>query len=142
MNKSLTFTRIYPGEDWSPALEVRFPVFMGEQGFSFDIDAWDGLAYHVIGYRDGRPVGTARLLPEGEVCRIGRVAVLGECRGLGLGRLLMEEACSFALELGCHSAYVHAQIPRAGFYEACGFHPAGSPFDEDGMPHIYMSREL
>ncbi len=48
------------------AAAVRETVFVHEQGFSLEIeqDDFDGVAWHVVGYRQGCPVCTGRLFWE------------------------------------------------------------------------------
>ena len=83
------------------ALAVRRQVFIEEQGVqeSLEVDHHDAdpaivtTAIHIVGYLEGRPVATGRLLLDsspGEYAHIGRVAVLKEWRELGLA----ERSCS------------------------------------------------
>src|SRR5512135_2008065 len=72
------------------AFPIRWTVFVEEQNVPPDIEAdeWDARSLHALARGpDGRPLGTARLLPDGH---IGRVAVLREARGTGVGVALME----------------------------------------------------
>src|SRR5947209_2101764 len=72
---------------------VRTEVFVEEQGVPpwEEIDADDEEALHFLAEDDGRVVGTARLVDKGEgIGKIGRVAVLKEYRGRGVGRDLMQ----------------------------------------------------
>ena len=77
---------------------VRTAVFILEQQIP-ERDEWDAddeAADHVLARsRDGVPIGTGRLLADG---RIGRMAVVKEWRGEGVGaamlRHLMERACA------------------------------------------------
>ncbi|NJM84554.1 MAG: GNAT family N-acetyltransferase, partial [Tabrizicola sp.] len=66
---------------------LRRAVFIEEQGVSEadEIDDLDGEAVHLLAHVDGRAVGSARLLVRGETGKIGRVCVLPEARGAGLG---------------------------------------------------------
>ena len=131
--------------DWprdSEALrDVRRRVFIEEQGISRD-EEWDGLdddAVHFLATRDGVPVGTARLLPSGQ---IGRMAVLAELRGQGIGRQLLDAAIAAARDAGFHEVFLHAQRSAEGFYEAAGFRSRGATFMEAGIPHVDMQLTL
>ena len=70
---------------------LRRVVFIEEQGVSEadEIDDLDGEAIHLLAVVAGRPVGTARLLLQGETGKIGRVCVLAEARGAGIGAALL-----------------------------------------------------
>lgn len=127
--------------DWatdSAALrEVRRRVFIEEQRISQD-EEWDGLdegARHFLATRDGAPVGTARLLPTGQ---IGRMAVLAELRGHGVGRQLLDAAIEAARVAGFHEVFLHAQRTAEGFYERAGFRARGGTFMEAGIEHVDM----
>lgn len=139
---SVRFFRIFPGEDWHEALSVRFPVFLEEQGFPYEIDVQDPISYHLIGFLGQKPVCTARIIPNGAHCFLGRVAVLKGCRGLGVGRLLLEEALLFAGSLGFACVEVHAQMQAVGYYQKAGFVETGAPFLEDQVLHVSMSKAL
>ena len=68
---------------------VREPVFVQEQQvpLALEWDELDPLCVHVIARDDsGRPIGTGRLTPERKV---GRMAVLPDWRGHGVGDALL-----------------------------------------------------
>ena len=128
---------------WSddrPALQsVRRRVFIEEQGIpeSEEWDALDPVARHVLAVAKNRDVvGTGRLEPTG---KIGRVAVLPQYRGTGVGSLIMGHLVNQATELGCTRVYLHAQTAAEGFYRRLGFRAEGPAFDEVGIPHVRMS---
>ena len=132
--------------DWragEPALrEVRIKVFVVEQGVPEALE-WDGLdesSSHVIAVAsDGAPIGTGRLLRDGH---IGRMAVLKEWRGKGVGSRLLELLLAVAGSKGFAQVELHAQVHAIGFYARHGFRVAGSEFMEAGIPHVVMSRGL
>jgi len=117
---------------------VRRQVFVEEQSVpeAEEWDAADPSARHVLAVVDGRqPVGTGRL----ESCgKIGRVAVLREWRGAGIGAGIVRHLVNQATELGVESVYLHAQTAAAGFYRRLGFRAEGPEFDEVGIPHVRM----
>lgn len=127
-------------------LALRSAVFVVEQECAYqDIDGLD-LAdgtVHVIG-RGGAIAAYARVLaPDDDhpTPRIGRVIVAPEMRAQQLARPLMREALAVcaqhwpgqAVELG-------AQAHLTGFYESLGFEAVSEPYDEDGIPHVWMRR--
>lgn len=118
---------------------VRRKVFIAEQGIP-ESDEWDDvdpLARHVlIVARNRDAVGTGRLEPTG---KIGRVAVLPQYRGSGVGSLIMGHLVNQATELGFTRVYLHAQTSAAGFYARLGFRAEGPAFDECGIPHVRMT---
>lgn len=131
---------------WSEALRlarpVREKVFIEEQNVPRELewDEWDERSDHAIACDpDGHAIGTARLAPDG---RLGRMAVLGEFRGRGVGAALLEALLGRARELSLSRVTLHAQTHAAGFYRRFGFSERGGEFLEAGIPHFEMTREL
>ena len=111
--------------DWSTHQQqltsVRQRVFGAELGIAADA-AWDDLddtASHFIAYNEaGIALGTARLLPSGE---LGHVAVLVEQRRHGVGRRLLQAVVTRATDLGMARVFVRTPARLESFYHACGF---------------------
>ena len=107
---------------------VRDAVFVQEQGVPVEIerDALDPLCVHVIARDDqGQPIGTGRLTPDH---RIGRMAVLPDWRGQGVGDALLQALLAQARQLGWPAVSLHAQVPAIVFYARQGFLPYGERF--------------
>lgn len=121
---------------------VREIVFIDEQQVPREIE-WDGeddACTHFLALTEaGQAVGCARLMPSGQ---IGRMAVLPDYRGTGLGRRLLDEAIEEAKRQGLQRVHLHAQIHAADFYRKAGFLPEGGEFMEAGIPHQAMALEL
>lgn len=126
------------------AYYVRDVVFTQEQGFpaDIDIDDYDKIAWQCILYKDGAAIGTARLIPQDNIGKIGRVAILKEFRGLGLGLKIMEAILDQAEKLSYKSLNLSAQVYAVPFYEKLGFSVVGDEYLEDGEPHINMIKTL
>ena len=124
------------------ARQVREAVFVDEQKVPQDLemDEHDVSSRHVIARdADGGAIGTGRLLASGH---IGRMAVLADWRGKGVGRALLERLLEeTALQKIRHLA-LHAQTQAAGFYRRFGFVEEGPEFMEAGIPHRVMVRSL
>ena len=121
---------------------LRQAVFIEEQGVSREIerDGLDETATHFLAREaDGTAIGTARLLSSGQ---IGRMAVKEDRRGAGTGSALLRMACEAARRRGLSSVFVHAQVRAAGLYRRAGFASQGAPFEEAGISHIKMVRQL
>ncbi len=119
------------------ASHIRRVVFIEEQCVSRE-DEWDGRdpeSHHFLALLDGCPVGTARLLPD---AHIGRVAVLAEARGRGIGVALMQAAIATARRHGHPAVELAAQTHALAFYESLGFRPFGDEFIEAGILHRNM----
>jgi ElaA protein len=136
---------IAPTRDIAACRALRRRVFIEEQGVSEadEVDALDDTALHLLAIRDGGAVGTARLLVEGDTVKIGRVCVLSDQRGRGLGAALMQAAVAEARKLpGVTTAKLGAQTHALGFYERLGFSAFGPEYLDAGIAHRDMKRTL
>lgn len=123
------------------AWQVRKTVFVDEQNVPIEIerDHIDERAWHVLIQDDNRPVATGRLFElESKKYCIGRVAVLSEYRGKGLGKLIMKCLIKKAWDIGAVSIELHAQTYAKAFYSDLGFVESGAPYFEAGIEHITM----
>ncbi len=133
--------RIEISADVPTCQALRRVVFIDEQGVSEaeEVDGLDGKAIHLLAWDGACPVGTARLLVKGGVGKIGRVCVLPEARGLGLGAALIGAALEvLRAQAGVAEAYLGSQSHATGFYEKLGFAVEGEEFLDAGIPHRHM----
>jgi len=124
---------------------LRRTVFIEEQNVSEaeEMDGLDAEAIHLIATCDGKPAGTARLLIRGETGKIGRVAVLREHRGTGLGAAIMRQAeAALRSRPGVTRLYLSAQTQALPFYEKLGYTAYGPEYDDAGIPHRDMEKRL
>jgi len=134
----------YGEEGIEDAFEIRREVFCREVGFTedFEFDEGDKTAYHLVCYADSVPVCTARLLPEENNARIGRLRRPKQYRGKGYGVSAMKATMEKCVQLGMGIATLGAKYDKKGFYEALGFTEYGEIFFEEGIPHIMMKKEM
>jgi predicted GNAT family N-acyltransferase len=123
------------------ASPIRFTVFVEEQGVPLEIelDEHDATSVHAIVFDKERAVATGRLLPDGH---IGRMAVLKEWRGRGIGALMLTRLIERAKARGDREVVLSAQIHAAPFYAAHGFVAHGEEYMEAGIRHQEMRRRL
>jgi len=121
---------------------VRRAVFIEEQQVPEALE-WDGQdesCRHVLVIAAGnRPVGTGRMKPDGH---IGRMAVLQECRGQGVGSAILAALLDLARQQHFAGVYLHAQVAAIAFYEKQGFIVDGEEFMDAGIPHRRMIKKL
>jgi len=124
------------------ATAIRYAVFVEEQLVpdELELDEFDPLSVHAIA-RDatGRAIGTGRLLPDGH---IGRMAVLPEARGRGVGSALLIALMDESRRRGNREAVLNAQTQAMRFYELHGYKADGKEYDDAGIAHIAMRRPL
>ncbi|MGE5636874.1 MAG: GNAT family N-acetyltransferase [Nocardioidaceae bacterium] len=107
-----------------------------------DRDGRDGGAVHVVALERGRVVATCRLLLDGELARLGRMAVERERRGRGLGTRVLAEGERAARSAGATRVRLHAQTRARGLYERAGYGDEGERFIEEGIEHVAMEKRL
>ena len=116
---------------------IRYEVFVDEQNVPVDleIDGLDGKAKHALAFVDGVPIGTGRILNDGH---IGRVAVLKNYRGLGIGKLVMKELIKCAQDMSLEKVWLSSQWHAHSFYLDLGFVCVDEIYKEAGIDHIKM----
>lgn len=124
-------------------LKLRSEIFIIEQNCVYqDIDDKDLKCHHLMCVVDGKLAGYTRIVPHGltyEDASIGRVVIGTAYRGLGLGKQLMEHSIKGCQDILKESKIrISAQLYLLKFYNALGFKEVGTPYDEDGIPHIEM----
>lgn len=128
--------------DMADLRAVRSEVFVLEQAVPED-EEWDDLdavSQHVIA-RDaqGKAVGTGRLTPQ---ATLGRMAVLRDWRGKGVGEAMLRVLLEMARERHFRQVRIHAQSHALAFYERAGFVAHGEEFEECGILHRHMDIEI
>lgn len=125
-----------------PALSaIRRAVFIEEQQVpeALEWDGCDAAARHVLAWVDDTPVATGRLLASGH---IGRMAVLAEFRGQGVGTAVLRLLLTLARTAGLAQVFLNAQLQAADFYRAHGFISDGESFLDAGIAHVSMRSHL
>ena len=127
------------------AFAVRVEVFVEEQQVPIELerDDRDETATHFLAVRDGEVVGTVRMYedPPGEA-HLGRLAVLASARTGGVGRLLVEAIEEESRRQGLQRVVLSAQLQAMGFYERLGYAAYGPVYDDAGIPHRDMAKQL
>lgn len=134
--------------DWSDPdqrtalLDLREIVFIHEQGVpeQRERDGLDGECRHLLARDEaGQPVGCGRLTPSH---KIGRMAVLKDWRGHGVGMALLRGLLAQARSQGWPEVALDAQVSAIGFYERADFVAYGAEFEDAGLPHRSMRLTL
>jgi predicted GNAT family N-acyltransferase len=150
------------------AMDVRIKVFCDEQNCALEpeLDEDDPRSWHWVAYSDGNePVSVIRIVPpphgphpnghhdadEEPYVKLGRVATMPNHRGMGLSRMLTNEAFKWLSE---HSEQVtegwkglvlcHAQTDVERMYGKLGFATDDKlgKWDEEGIEHIGMWKRV
>jgi len=141
----LTIVPIENDAQMKQAWDIRRRVFIEEQHVpeEIEMDEDDAHAFHALALLDGKPVGCGRYVAHGDSeVKIGRMAVLTNLRTHGIGREILVYLMRVARERGYLHAVLHAQMTAEGFYLRNGYVPVGEVFEEAGIAHRKMVREL
>ncbi len=142
MNSSFDLTEGCWQEYKRSLTAVRCQVFVVEQQVpkALELDEHDSHCHHVL-VTDvrGRPVGAGRIKADGH---IGRMAVVKDCRGQGVGAAMLAALLEYAREQGYTLVFLHAQISAVPFYTRFGFVESGEPFIDAGILHRRMLKSL
>lgn len=130
--------------------KVRTTVFVEELSVpqELEADALDPDCLHVLARTaDGSSIGTGRLVPPTlgggpDIARIGRLAVLSQWRGRGVGAALLQALLDQARQHDWHEVVLNAQVTALDFYLRHAFVPVGDRFMEAGIEHQAMRRQL
>lgn len=117
---------------------IRESVFIKEQSVPEYLE-WDGLdvdASHLIAMDiQSHALGCARIVNQNS---IGRMAVLREKRGLGIGLSLLNAAIEHCRAQGQTLAKLSAQMHALPFYEKSGFTVVSAPYLDANIWHVDM----
>lgn len=143
MNQSFTIEQVSWDSPMQALLKaVREVVFIEEQKVPFYIewDEHDQDAIHllVLDYA-GQAIGCARILKKG---RVGRMAVIREWRGHGLGLALLDEAIKICKSLGMQTVAISSQTHAIKFYEKAGFTVTSEAYIDANIWHVDMQRTI
>ncbi len=131
---------IHGDQDLAEVFKIRREVFCEEQHISEEeeFDDLDKEALHVIISEKQQNVAVGRLVKIDHYYKIGRIAVLKECRGMHYGDFVVRMLVDKAFQLGAKEVHVGAQTYAKGFYEKIGFKVDGEQYIEAGIPHLPM----
>jgi predicted GNAT family N-acyltransferase len=132
-------------DELQEAFEVRRQVFILEQGISEDLvfDGHDREALHMV-VKDGqRVIGSARVrfLADNQA-KLERMAVLKRYRRKGIGKEMLLFLDTVWKDKQVQQVIIHAQLEVVPFYKLCGFDELGLPFQEAGIKHIKMRKQI
>jgi predicted GNAT family N-acyltransferase len=132
--------------EYDEAVRLRYDVLRKPLGLFFNPE---GLAveydhFH-IGYYDDHQVLTGYLILtplDAKRIKMRQVAVAEHAQRTGIGRILVAYAEGRAKELGYEIMELNARETAAPFYDCLAYDRVGERFEEVGIPHIKMKKNL
>jgi predicted GNAT family N-acyltransferase len=123
---------------------IREKVFIQEQKVTPQLE-WDGMdekAIHFLVFNDKAAIGCARAIVIKDHMQLGRMAVLKEYRGQGIGSALIEKAMTIAKLNQLSAIYISAQCHAIDFYKKFGFEVTSDIYLDAEIPHRDMTLDF
>jgi predicted GNAT family N-acyltransferase len=121
---------------------IREQVFILEQHVPSVLE-WDDLdagATHLLAFnQQAQVIACARLLDNGT---IGRIAVLLEKRGMGIGSALLQTAINICKQQSLKAVTLSAQTHAIVFYQKAGFVIVSDVYLDANIPHVDMQLKI
>lgn len=130
--------------------KIRDQVFIQEQNVPVELE-WDGLdeeAVHVlaeVSFNDKKvhskklAIGTARIIINNKQAYIGRMAVVSEWRGKGVGSEILSSCINACRKQRVEKIILNAQVYVTQFYQKAGFIISSDEFLDAGIAHKQMT---
>ena len=140
--------------------KIREQVFIQEQNVPVELE-WDDLdkkAFHVLAevhFNDKEvgaeivdnkivnskklAIGTARIIINNKQAHIGRMAVLSDWRGKGVGSEILLRCINECKKQSVEKIVLNAQIYVTQFYQKAGFKISSDEFLDAGIAHKQMT---
>ena len=131
-------------DGYVPLTLIREKVFIEEQKVTPQLE-WDGMdeeAIHFLVYKDEKAIGCARALVIENHMQLGRMAILKEYRGEGIGSNLIEKAITTAKLNQLSLIDISAQCHAIDFYKKFGFKVISDIYLDAEIPHRDMRLEF
>mgnify|MGYP000335782441 FL=1 len=131
-------------DDHTQLKNIREKVFIQEQKVTPQLE-WDGMdekAIHFLVFNDKAAIGCARAIVIKDHMQLGRMAVLKEYRGQGIGSALLEKAMTIAKLNQLSAIYISAQCHAIDFYKKFGFEVTSDIYLDAEIPHRDMTLDF
>jgi predicted GNAT family N-acyltransferase len=145
--KGLSIQRVLHGSaDYELSVQLRREVLRWPLGLEFSQQELEAESHEIIlcGFLQDDLVATLNLVvvrsPNG--LKMRQVAVRPDLQGKGVGRTLVEFAESVGIAAEASFIQLHARDTAVAFYLACGYSIEGEEFEEVGIPHRLMVKNL
>ncbi len=99
---------------------------------------------HFVAFKESTVVGTVSLFPhyKPHIGKLRQMATAEEVRGEGYGIALVNALEEYAVKNGMTQITLHARHYAVGFYKKLGYRVTSDVFQEVGMDHFVMEKEI
>lgn len=140
--EALLVNKVKNKEELEKAFAIRRKVFVEEQNCPPELE-WENEdeSIHFLAEINGEPCGACRWRKTDLGYKLERFAVLKEFRGKRIGQALVAAALADVPQ-SARYIYLNAQLEAMRLYSRFGFIAQGEQFEEAGIPHMKMVKEL
>ncbi len=145
MNAEIVFEIVeYDSQKYHTAISLCEDILRKPLGLRFSQHELerDENDIHIVGSLDGKVVATAMLIPEGDICKMRRVAIHVNLQSQGIGSAMLKYCEDQAIVRGFSAIYCHARKTAVGFYSKNGYMIEGDYFEENNIPHLKMKKSF
>jgi predicted GNAT family N-acyltransferase len=131
--------------EYNQTIELRYEVLRKPLGLEFSLEQLktEKEDWHLGIFENLVCIACCVLTKkEGKILKLRQMAVSPKFQGRKIGKYLLEQAELFAVENGFEKMILNARAHAIPFYEKSGYQTEGEPFEEVGLPHFLMVKNL
>ncbi len=135
----------YGSNEYEKMLELRREILRRPLGLNFQEDELLSEREDILlaAFNGGELIACCILSDQGlNKIKLRQMAVRKNLQKKGIGRALLLFAEKTARQKRFQTITLHARIKAKGFYEKNGYNILGEVFEEVGIPHICMQKDL
>lgn len=133
-------------KEYQQMITLRYNILRKPLGLNFTPEELEKEKEDVVliaAFEEDQMLGCCMLVKQdNKKVRLRQMAVLNNLQGKGIGRALTTFAENISRDLGYKKIMMHARKTAVGFYEKLGYKVTSPEFDELGIPHFEMEKEL
>lgn len=133
------------GRRYLQSRELRWCRLRKPLGFERGTERFDceDDAMHLVAVSDDEVVGCVLFIAKDDKSgRLFQMVVAEDFAGKGIGRILVEHLEQRLHRDGFEHVVLHARCHVQGFYERLGYTACSDVYEEVGIPHITMERNI
>lgn len=147
MSNSAPLIRIadFGDPDQVQSIGLRYEVLRRPLGLMFDPEELfaESAEVHIVAKQGDLVVGCMLLKPAGAmVLKMRQVAVTEKGQGSGTGTAMVAFAGDWAKNNGYTAVELHARMTAVPFYKRLQYEVLGEEFEEVGIPHLKLRKQL
>jgi len=136
----------FGSEEQKESVKLRYEVLRKPLNLHFNEEDLkkEYLDFHIAAYVEDKIAGILLLKPSDSptTIKMRQVAVDASLQGRGIGKAMVKFSETFVKEKGFTAIELHARETAVPFYLSLNYTIVGDRFEEVGIPHFKMVKEL